>query len=192
MFFLRLCWIGSWNRQVCGSTRVCLVVGICEVVLWCIVVGVGNRVVGVGVDSYVGRVLGRVELVGKIVGERYSVGCSLVGVQLDVGCLIGSWGRWNWRKGLFFVNIEIKEVFCFVKLTAHHIGHCWRSHHCSSNCEERQQLELDCRQGLVGKQGLGQRVVVGLELQECHYLRQRIYNKKEKFYLTKLRIELSK
>lgn len=71
-------------------------VGICEVVLWCIVVGVGSRVVvgaGVGVDSYVGRVLGRVELVGKIVGERYSVGCSLVGVQLDVGCLIGSWGR---------------------------------------------------------------------------------------------------
>lgn len=70
-------------------------VGICVVVLWCIVVGVGNRVVvvvGVVVGSYVGRVLG-LGLVGMIVGVRCSVGCIGVVGQLGVHCLIGSWGR---------------------------------------------------------------------------------------------------
>lgn len=60
-------------------------VGIGVVALWCIVVGVGSRVVGVGVDSCVGRVL-RWVLVGRIVGGRCSVGCSWVEGQLDVGC----------------------------------------------------------------------------------------------------------
>lgn len=70
-------------------------VGICVVVLWCIVVEEGNRVaeVGVGVGScVVGQVLGQ-ELVGRIVQERCSVGCMKVVGQLGVHCLIGSWGR---------------------------------------------------------------------------------------------------